>query len=227
MNFIGVTEKNIEIIGSSILKQKLKTVADNNNENDNIRLHRAISWLKCAEEHSDNIDVKFITLWVSFNACYADNTNNDISLTEKVRFKAFLKRLVKLDEDHQFFKLLWYKFAGPVRLLIDNQYAFKPFWDANSGVKIAWETYFNQSKIDSRNYLANQQVPELMGLVLDRLYTVRNQLIHGGATYQSKVNRSQVKDASEILSFLVPLMIDIMITNINEDWGTINYPVID
>jgi len=66
-----------------------------------------------------------------------------------------------------------------------------------------------------------------MGLVLDRLYTVRNQLIHGGATYQSKVNRSQVKDASEILSFLVPLIIDIMITNINEDWGTINYPVID
>ncbi|MDB2612612.1 hypothetical protein N9Z00_02485 [Flavobacteriaceae bacterium] len=66
-----------------------------------------------------------------------------------------------------------------------------------------------------------------MGLVLDRLYTVRNQLIHGGATYQGKVNRSQVKDASEILSFLVPLMIDIMITNINEDWGTINYIVIE
>lgn len=66
-----------------------------------------------------------------------------------------------------------------------------------------------------------------MGLVLDRLYTVRNQLIHGGATYQSKVNRSQVKDASEILSFLVPLIIDIMITNINEDWGTINYIVIE
>ena len=64
-------------------------------------------------------------------------------------------------------------------------------------------------------------------MVLDRLYTVRNQLIHGGASYQSKVNRSQVKDASEILSFLVPLMIDIMITNINEDWGAINYPVID
>ena len=227
MNFIGVTEKNIEIIGSSILKQKLKAIADKNNENDNIRLHRAISWLKCAEEHSDNIDVKFITLWISFNACYADNDNYNISLTEKVRFKAFLERLVKLDEDHQFFKLLWYKFAGPVRLLIDNQYAFKPFWDANRGEKIAWETYFKQSKIDSRNYLANQQVPELMGLVLDRLYTVRNQLIHGGATYQGKVNRSQVKDASEILSFLVPLMIDIMITNINEDWGTINYIVIE
>jgi len=220
-------ENNIEINKSPILKQKLKTIADKNDENDNIRLHRAISWLKCAEEHSDNIDLKFITLWISFNACYADNDNHNISLTEKTRFKEFLKRLVKLDEDNHFFKLLWFKFSGPVRLLIDNQYAFKPFWDANRGAKIAWETYFKQSKIDSRNFLANQQVPELMGLVLDRLYTVRNQLIHGGATYQSKVNRSQVKDASEILSFLVPLMIDIMIKNINEDWGTINYPVID
>ena len=65
MNFIDVKEKNIEIIGSSILKQKLKAIADKNNENDNIRLHRAISWLKCAEEHSDNIDVKFITHKIS------------------------------------------------------------------------------------------------------------------------------------------------------------------
>ncbi len=154
-----MTEKNIEIIGSSILKQKLKTIADKNNENDNIRLHRAISWLKCAEEHSDNIDVKFITLWVSFNACYADNTNNDISLTEKARFKAFLERLVKLDEDNHFFKLLWYKFAGPVRLLIDNQYAFKPFWDANRGAKIAWETYFKQSKIDLKELLGKPASP--------------------------------------------------------------------
>jgi hypothetical protein len=52
-------------------------------------------------------------------------------------------------------------------------------------------------------------------------------LIHGGATYNSKVNRSQVKDASEILGFLVPVIIDIMISNISEDWGVINYPVIE
>ncbi len=67
---------------------------------------------------------------------------------------------------------------------------------------------------------------ELLGLVLDRLYTVRNQLMHGGATYKSKINRSQVKDASKILEYLLPVIIDIMIENINEDWGEINYPVI-
>ena len=75
--------------------------------------------------------------------------------------------------------------------------------------------------------MAHQQVPELLGVVLDRLYTVRNQLIHGGATYNSKVNRAQVKDAGQILEFLMPIIIDIMITNMDEDWGIINYPVIE
>ncbi len=220
-----VTEQHIQIITSTSLKTKLKELHSNANENDIIRLHRAISWVKCAEE-TNNTDLKFITLWIAFNACYADNDNHDMSLTEKKRFKDFISRLVMLDKEERFFKLLWFKFSGPVRLLIDNKYAYKQFWDAQRGEKVDWERLFKQSKIDSRNYLAHQQVAELLGLVLDRLYTVRNQLIHGGATYKSKLNRSQVKDASQILESLMPIIIDNMITNINEDWGVINYPVI-
>ena len=221
-----VTEQHIQIITSTSLKTKLKELHSNANENDIIRLHRAISWVKCAEESANNTDLKFITLWIAFNACYADNDNHDMSLTEKKRFKDFISRLVMLDKEERFFKLLWFKFSGPVRLLIDNKFAYKQFWDAQRGEKVDWERLFKQSKIDSRNYLAHQQVAELLGLVLDRLYTVRNQLIHGGATYKSKLNRSQVKDASQILESLMPIIIDNMITNINEDWGVINYPVI-
>jgi hypothetical protein len=219
------SETQLEIIQASYLKEKLKELYEIENENDIIRLHRAISWVKCAEE-TNNKDLKFITLWIAFNACYADNDNRDMSLTEKKRFKDFISRLVKLDKEEFFFKLLWFKFSGPVRLLIDNKFAYKQFWDAQRGEKVYWERLFKQSKIDSRNYLAHQQVAELLGLVLDRLYTVRNQLIHGGATYKSGVNRSQVKDASQILESLMPIIIDNMITNINEDWGVINYPVI-
>ena len=35
-----------------------------------IRIHRAISWLKSAEKQEGNLDMKFVSLWVSFNACY-------------------------------------------------------------------------------------------------------------------------------------------------------------
>jgi hypothetical protein len=40
-----------------------------------IRLHRAISWLKSAEKQDDNLDIKFISLWIAFNACYAVDLN--------------------------------------------------------------------------------------------------------------------------------------------------------
>lgn len=221
------SEKHIQILKASRLKSKLKEQSSAINENDAIRLHRAISWVKCAEDQVDNPDLKFITLWIAFNACYADNDADEFVLSEKRRFKDFIHKLVKCDDEERFFKLLWYKFSGPVRLLIDNKYAYKQFWDAQRGENIDWERLFNQSKIDSRNYLAHQQVSYLLGLVLDRLYTVRNQLIHGGATYESKLNRSQVNDASQILEFLLPIIIDIMISNINEGWGEINYPVIE
>lgn len=220
-------EQHIELIKASLLKTVLKKLYSKIDQNDAIRLHRAISWVKCAEDHENNPDLKFITLWIAFNACYADNEAHEYILSEKKRFKDFISKLVNCDSDERFFKLLWYKFSGPVRLLIDNKYAYKQFWDAQRGENIDWERQFNQSKIDSRNYLANQQVSKLLGLVLDRLYTVRNQLIHGGATYESKLNRSQVKDASQILEFLMPIIIDIMIANINDDWGVINYPVIE
>jgi hypothetical protein len=51
-------------------------------------------------------------------------------------------------------------------------------------------------------------------------------LVHGGATYKSEVNRSQVIDGKNILSMLVPLIIEIMMDNEYEDWGEIYYPVV-
>ena len=223
-------KKNVNqqpLIQAIYLKTKLKEVKDTEDKNDIIRLHRAISWLKCAEEQSDNPDLKFITLWIAFNACYADNEIHDNSLTEKERFREFILKLVKYDLEELFFNLLWNKFSGPVHLLIENKFAYKQFWDAQRGDKVDWQKLFDKSIADSRIYLARQQVAKLLEVVLDRLYTVRNQLLHGGATYMSKVNRSQVKDASHILEFLMPIIIDIMITNIHDDWGYINYPVVE
>ena len=219
-------ENQVHVIAASELKAKLKTLDHIQNQNDCIRLHRAISWVKCAEEQSDQVDLKFITLWIAFNACYAQNEALDLNVSERKQFRAFISQLVQCDTDKKIFQILWYKFSGPVRLLIGNQFAYKPFWDANRGEKIDWETEFNRSKNDARNYLADEKVDKLLELVLSRLYTVRNQLVHGGATYNSSINRSQVKDASRILEFLVPILIDLMLSNINEDWGRINYPVI-
>lgn len=36
-----------------------------------LRVHRASSWLRRAGEEGDDLDVRFIVLWIGFNAAYA------------------------------------------------------------------------------------------------------------------------------------------------------------
>jgi hypothetical protein len=67
----------------------------------------------------------------------------------------------------------------------------------------------------------------VLTLVFDRLYVLRNQLVHGGSTWNSIVNRDQVRDGAAILSFLVPVFTDVMMENPDEEWGRPFYPVVD
>ena len=195
-------------------------------ENHAIRLHRAISWLQCADKYSKELDLQFISLWISFNSCYAIPPDKDNSATEKERFGSFVAQLIRHDAEKRFYNLLWQKFSSTVRLLLENEYLYKPFWDYQRGEIKEWRLVFQKSLENSLKYLSNQQVPELLEVVLDRLYTLRNQLIHGGATYNSKINRQQLIDGCKMLQLMIPIIIEIMLSHPNDKWGEISYPVI-
>ncbi len=62
-------------------------------------------------------------------------------------------------------------------------------------------------------------------IVFDRLYVLRNQLVHGGATCGSRVNREQLKQACFLLAEIVPVMIRLMAKILKTDWGEVMYPV--
>ena len=72
----------------------------------------------------------------------------------------------------------------------------------------------------------NETTAVLKGL-FSRLYVLRNQLLHGGATWRSSVNRTQVGDGARIMYFLVPIFIDVMLDNPEEDWGAPRFPVVN
>lgn len=195
-------------------------------ESLNIRLHRAISWLKSAEQQEQNIDLAFLSLWISFNACYAVDGESETPLTEKDKFRTFIAKLVIHDNEKRIFGILWEKFSQSIRLLLENQYVFKPFWDFHRMEISGWDGMFKRSIKDANLHLTSGNVPALLEIVLDRLYVLRNQLIHGGATYNSKVNRKSVRDGCSILKMLIPAIIDIMMQNPSEDWGEIYFPVV-
>ena len=61
---------------------------------------------------------------------------------------------------------------------------------------------------------------------MSRLYTLRNQLVHGGATWDSEVNREQLRDCTAFLSKLVPVVIELMMDNPDTLWGDPVFPVV-
>lgn len=206
------------------LHRRFKNIQDSLSEVHSIRLHRAISWLKAADEQEKNPDLRLISLWIACNCLYAMDDAQFESLQERERFADFSNRLLQADTEQRIFNLLWNKFSGPIRLLIENKYVYGPFWDFQRGKSRNWESSFKKSITEANNALASKQVHVLLYIVLDRLYTLRNQLIHGGATYKSKLNRAQLRDGANILHSLLPIMVDIMMTQPDLDWGKIYYP---
>lgn len=207
------------------LKRKLKSY-DGIPEELGIRLHRSISWLQCAEQQEKDPDLMLITQWIAFNACYAMDMNSQSSKTEREKFKGFIGTLVRLDHEKCIFNILWQKFSGPVKILIENEYVFRGFWDFQRGDAKEWKKAFEKSNEDAIRYMSANNVGGILEILLDRLYILRNQLIHGGATYKSKLNRKSVKDGSRILEMLIPITIEIILENPEEDWGKLLFPVV-
>mgnify|MGYP003610388203 FL=1 len=48
-------------------------------------MHRALSWLEKAEQ-SDDLDSRFIFLWISFNAAYAKDLGSSLRSADKGSF---------------------------------------------------------------------------------------------------------------------------------------------
>ena len=209
------------------LKSRHRAERDTWPNNLSLRVHRSLSWLH-RSELCDDADGRFIFLWISFNAAYAQELNSFNRASEKERFEKFIAKLVDLDEGKQLHRLLWDTFSSTVRILLDNKFVYQPFWDAqlDETVAVTWEADFALAKSCANHALGRNDTATLLDIVLSRLYTLRNQLIHGGATWDSSVNRDQMRDCSSFLGELVPVMLTVMMDSPNTLWGDACYPVV-
>lgn len=213
----------------SELKERQRAIREQFPESLGLRVHRALSWLKRAEKEADDEDARFIFLWVSFNSAYANDLHNRNQFTEQGLFSHFIDVLIELDANKLLENIVWEQFPKSIRLLIDNKYIYQPFWEYHNGriEESDWEEKFKKSKAAANRALGNSDTAKVLMIMFSRLYTLRNQLIHGGATWNSAVNREQVRDGAEIMNKLVPTIIHIMMESHNQVWGEPCYPVVD
>lgn len=190
-----------------------------------LRMHRALSWLKRAEAAAGDDDVAFICLWIAFNAAYAQELEGG---SEKALFKQFMRRVCDLDHSRLLYALVWRDFSGPIRNLLNNHYVYQPFWDClnSGGDEAEWRGAFDGAKAAAGRALARQDTAQVLFTVFQRLYTLRNQLVHGGATWASSVNRAQVRDGRAILARVLPAMLAVMMDEPGHFQAPPFYPVV-
>lgn len=208
------------------LKDKLRAGGDAHEEPSRVRIHRAISWLARAEQEADDPDARFVFLWIAFNAAYAKAYGFEES--SRSQLAAFFSRLVAVDTEKRLAGLMFSQFSGPLRTLIANQHVFEPFWRAlrDHDPSGHWEEQFQASGRAATRAVLEGRIDVVLGVVFDRLYVLRNQLVHGGATWNSRANRGQVKDGANIMSAVVPVVVELMLDHPELDFGEILYPVV-
>ena len=209
---------------AAALKDRHRAVRDGQPEATAVRIHRAISWLARAERETDDADARFIFLWIALNAAYASEFG--FERTERDQTRTFLAQVLAGDTQRQLHAVVFRQFSGPIRTLVENRFVFEPFWRAmrehdGSG---RWEASFAASRKLALQALMEQKTDVVLSIVLDRLYVLRNQLVHGGATWNSAANRQQVRDGASILMAVVPVVVDILIDAGDGDFGAVAYP---
>ena len=218
----------LTVATATTLKDKQRQLREGFSDSLGLRVHRAISWLARASEESDDPDAAFVFLWIAFNSAYSQDIGIAYHVSEKGRFKSFLSTLLAFDTSDRIYDVVWTRFPHEIRLVLENQYVFGPFWNHLNGVEgnEDWAERLETSVRKAKLALSEKDTERVLSELFDRLYVLRNQMIHGGATWNGAINRAQVQDGSAILGSLLPIFVDLMMDHPEHPWKEAIYPVI-
>ncbi len=211
------------------LKARQRELRDGFPQALTLRTHRALSWLHRAEQEPEDHDARFVFLWIAFNAAYANEIPQRHRFSDTRLRLMFLNRLIDADRERLLEELVWRRYPGPIRLMIENRHVYQPFWDYHNGYisEAEWRERFRRSRASAHRALGRGHTKKVFAITFERLYMLRNQVMHGGATWNSSVNRGQVRDGASILGDVVPVVIHLMMETPNSLWGDPCYPVVE
>ena len=196
------------------------------------RIKRAISWYDRAERETRDADSRVIFFWIAFNALYGEDKGEEHK--SKKQQDKFLKLITKLGSG-QIHAVIREYCPDEYTSIMTNRYICWKYWReirsqlSNSGInrkqeadlanqmdkkwrkkdagdKVKAEAFLNESECTEKKILQN-----LCGL-FERIYELRNQIVHGNASWSADVNRSQVENGCRVLAVLIPTFIQLMLT---------------
>ncbi len=191
----------------------------------NIRIHRACSWL--AQDESGKTasdDLALISLWVSLNSLYGRwDAQTGQPLPDWAALDAFLGQMLGLDEDGVMENLLVNQ-RTLVMHIMEDAYLTRYFWQSPDAIRA---NKARKGRFDAAGWYHEKQWHLLLLRLLERVYMMRCQLVHGAATFGSQINRRCLRQCVLLMRQLVPAVLLVMVKHgANEDWGQLCYPPI-
>lgn len=191
-----------------------------------IRVHRALSWLGYTEKAGKPIDydLVLVTQWIAFNALYGQwNEAAGEPLHDKECWRVFLERILELDSDDHIPDVLQAN-KRLVMSIFEDKHLSSFFWQEPTKKRAGQS---KKIKYDAQSWYVGCNWALILDHVVDRIYLMRCQLVHGAATYRGKLNRTALRHCSTMLSHLLRTMLVVLIDHgADEDWGIMCYPPI-
>ena len=207
---------------------KAQLVREDRGEGLRIRVHRACRALEQAEAIERDgtdpqaLDVALVLRWVALNSLYsAWDSERGAPTPDRVALDRFTTKANSVDQAGRLTAAL-NTLQTQARALIESPFLIERFWATDE-----WENIRPQ-----RGRMAgfnNEVLEGRAGAALHRLlmavYFLRCQIVHGGSTIGSSVNRVVVEPAAQVLRVMVGQLIAIVMENgMDVDWGGLCYP---
>jgi hypothetical protein len=195
-----------------------------------IRVHRACCALEQAEaceglgQEASNVDSALIFRWIALNSLYGHwDTERGMPVPDRRALDTFTSQVARVDEGGRMSAAL-NALRAEAAALLENPFLIERFW-----ASAEWETVRPQRgrmrKFEAE--LRENRPGAALHRLLMAVYFLRCQMVHGGATIGSSMNRVTVEPAAAVLRLMTGQVIALVMEQGDRmEWGELCYPPI-
>ncbi len=202
-------------------KQRLLETGDE--QPTSIRFHRACSWIdRVDEEGAEDHDTDLISLWIAFNSLYGQwDEQKREPRPDRESWRGFVDRILRLDKSGYVADSLS-AHRQLVMSLLEDEYLSGYYWEEPCAKRAGQS---KRAMYDARTWYLEKRWIMILERLLERVYLMRCQLVHGAATHGGKLNRTSLRRCVTMMQRLLPAFLMVWIDHgADEDWGPMCYP---
>jgi hypothetical protein len=166
--------------------------------------------------------VALLSQWIAFNSLYGQWDGEALEpVTDNVCWRHFVDRMLSLDEGNHVIDALMEN-KPLVMTIFDDEYLSRYFWQEPTEERA---NRSKKTKFDARTWYLQGNWTLILDRLIERIYLLRSQLVHGAATYNGRLNRTSIRHCSQMMDHLLRAFLLVWIHyGADEDWGIMCYP---